>query len=117
MYNPKEDSFAPLNSVGGFEGAAADGNGFSDLIHTAVDKGYLSIVAKRRYCHRYSVTGEPLYNVVVVAVKNATLHSRGYASNVTLGMATSVSYFVNPIPSLPALGHLAVMVSIALHMQ
>lgn len=74
VYNPKKNFFAPLNSVGGFEGAAADGNGFSGLIHTAVDKGYSSIVAKRRYCHRCSVTNESLYCVAVVVVKNTTLH-------------------------------------------
>lgn len=69
LFDPKEDFFAPLDSVNGFEGAAADGHGFSGLIHSAVDKGYLSIVAKRRYCHLYSFTCEPLYCVAVVAVK------------------------------------------------
>lgn len=73
VFNLKEDVFVSLDLVNGFEGAATDGNGFSGLIHNAIDKGYFSIVAKRRYCHRYSVTGEPLYHVAVVAVKNATL--------------------------------------------
>lgn len=74
VFNLKEDFFDPVDSVNGDEGKATNGNGFSGLIHNAVDKGYLSIVAKRRYCHRYSVTGEPLYYVAVVAVKLTTLH-------------------------------------------
>lgn len=73
VFNLKEDFFDPVDSAIGDEGAATNGNGFSGLIHNAVDKGYLSIVAKRRYCHRYSVTGEPLYYVAVVAVKLTTL--------------------------------------------
>lgn len=73
VFNLKEDFFDPVDSVNGDEGKATNGNGFSGLIHNAVDKGCLSIVAKRRYCHRYSVTGEPLYYVAVVAVKLTTL--------------------------------------------
>lgn len=73
VFNLKEDFFDPVDPVNGDEGAATNGNGFSGLIHNAVDKGYLSIVARRRYCHRYSVTGEPLYYVAVVAVKLTTL--------------------------------------------
>lgn len=74
VFNLKEDFFDPVDSVNGDEGAATNEIGFSGLIHNAVDKDYLSIVAKRRYCHRYSVTGEPLYYVAVVAVKLTTLH-------------------------------------------
>lgn len=74
VFNLKENFFDPVDSVNGDEGKATNGNGFSGLIHNAVDRGYLSIVAKRRYCHRYSVTGEPLYYVAVVAVKLTTLH-------------------------------------------
>lgn len=74
VFNLKQDFFGPVDPVHGVEGAATNGNGFSGLIQNAVDKGYLSVVAKRRYCHRYSVTGEPLYYVAVVAVKLATLH-------------------------------------------
>lgn len=73
VFNLKEDFFGPVDSVNGVEGTVANGNGFSALIHNAVEKGHLSVVAKRRYCHRYSVTGEPLYYVAVVAVKLATL--------------------------------------------
>lgn len=73
VFNLKEDFFDPVDSVNGDEGAATNGNGLSGLIHNAVDKGHLSIVAKRRYCHRYSVTGEPLYYVAVVAVKLMSL--------------------------------------------
>lgn len=74
VFNLKEDFFGPVDSVNGADGVATGGNGFSDLIHDAVNKGYLSVVARRRYCHRYSVTGEPLYYVAVVAVKLDTLH-------------------------------------------
>jgi hypothetical protein len=34
--------------------------GISELIRTAVEEGVLSVVSEKRYCHRYSVTGEPL---------------------------------------------------------
>lgn len=73
VFNLKEDFFDPVGPVDGVQGTETGGNGFSGLIHNAVDKGYLSIVAKRRYCHRYSVSGEPLYYVAVVAIKRATL--------------------------------------------
>ncbi|KAH8787978.1 hypothetical protein F5883DRAFT_657366 [Diaporthe sp. PMI_573] len=68
VFNLKEDFFDPVEPHDG-----DDRNGFSGLIQTAVETGVLSIVAKRRYCHRYSVTGEPLYYVAVVAVKHAAL--------------------------------------------
>lgn len=73
MFNLREDLFDLVGSVSGVEGTATGGNGFSGLIHNAIDQGCLSIVAKRRYCHRYSVTGEPFYYVAVVAVKLASL--------------------------------------------
>lgn len=65
VFNLKENFFDCANSE--------SGNGFSGLIKDAVDTETLSIVARRRYCHRYSVTGEPLYYVAMVAIKNATL--------------------------------------------
>lgn len=71
VFNLKEDFF--LGPVDGGGGTETGGHGFSGLIHNAVERGHLSIVAKRRYCHRYSVTGEPLYYVAVVAVKHSTL--------------------------------------------
>lgn len=46
---------------------------FVGLIQNAVERERLSIVAKKRYCHRYSVTGEPLYYIAVVAVKQGSL--------------------------------------------
>ncbi|KAI3391661.1 hypothetical protein diail_6999 [Diaporthe ilicicola] len=73
VFNLKENFFDPLGSEGGGEGAAAGGNGFPGLIKDAVEQDVFSIVARRRYCHRYSVTGQPLYYVAVVAVKQATL--------------------------------------------
>lgn len=73
MFNLREDLFDLVDSVNGVEATATDGNGFSGLIHSAIDQGCLSIVAKRRYCHRYSVTGAPLYYVAVVTVKLTTL--------------------------------------------
>lgn len=74
-FNLKENFFDSMGSqdgVGNTDGAC-DGNGFSGLIRNAVEKGVLSIVVKRRYCHRYSVAGEALYYIAVVAVKNASL--------------------------------------------
>lgn len=75
VFNLKEDFFDPVQPQD--EVKAADGgdevNGFSSLIRNAVENGVLSIVVKRRYCHRYSVTGEPLYYIAVVAVKHASM--------------------------------------------
>lgn len=43
------------------------------LVQNAVERERLSIVAKKIYCHRYTVTGEPLYYVAVVTVKHVDL--------------------------------------------
>lgn len=72
VFNLKEDFFDPIDENKTTDGVG-DGNGFSSLIRNAVENGVLSIVVKRRYCHRYSVTGEPLYYIAVVAVKHACL--------------------------------------------
>lgn len=74
VFNLKENFFESVDSDIDGEGDDVGTNGFSGLIKDAVEKEVLSIVARRRYCHRYSVTGEPLYYVAVVAVKHATLH-------------------------------------------
>lgn len=75
VFNLKEDFFEPVEPQDVIK--SADGNGevdrFSSLIRNAVENGVLSIVVKRRYCHRYSVTGEPLYYIAVVAVKHASM--------------------------------------------
>lgn len=72
VFNLKEDFFDPIDETKTADGVD-DGNGFSSLIRNAVENGVLSIVVKKRYCHRYSVTGKPLYYVAVVAVKHACL--------------------------------------------
>lgn len=75
LFNLKEDFFDPVGSHDGAEDSdeACDRNDFSGLIRNAVENGVLSVVVKRRYCHRYSVTGEPLHYVAVVAVKHGSL--------------------------------------------
>lgn len=50
-----------------------DGSGFSRLVQQAVRDGALDIVARRRYRHRLSVTGEELFYVAVVGVKRRDL--------------------------------------------
>lgn len=49
------------------------GKSFSQLVREAIDQGQLSILAEKRYCHRLSVTGEPLYYVGVVVQKHSDL--------------------------------------------
>jgi 2-polyprenyl-3-methyl-5-hydroxy-6-metoxy-1,4-benzoquinol methylase len=43
--------------------------GFSKLIGRMEDEGRLEVLAERKYRHRISVTGEPLYYVAIVARK------------------------------------------------
>lgn len=47
--------------------------GFSKLIREAVDGGRLEVVEKKTYCHRFSVTGKPLYYVALAAIKRGDL--------------------------------------------
>jgi len=53
--------------------AHADDTGFSGLIRHALDDGTLVLERDRRYQHRLSVTGEPLYYMAVVAEKRRDL--------------------------------------------
>jgi predicted TPR repeat methyltransferase len=46
-----------------------DSSGFSRLIDEAIDEGALELKAERRYRHRLSLSGEPLYYVAMVAEK------------------------------------------------
>lgn len=46
-----------------------DSSGFSRLIDEAIDDGALELKAERRYRHRLSLSGEPLYYVAMVAEK------------------------------------------------
>ena len=46
-----------------------DSSGFSRLIDKAIDDGALELKAERRYRHRLSLSGEPLYYVAMVAEK------------------------------------------------
>jgi SAM-dependent methyltransferase len=50
-----------------------DGSGFSRLIRNGLDDGALEVRSQRRYQHRLSVAGEPLYYVAIVAEKRADL--------------------------------------------
>jgi SAM-dependent methyltransferase len=50
-----------------------DGSGFSRLIKQGLADGALEMRAERRYQHRLSVSGEPLYYVAIVAEKRADL--------------------------------------------
>ena len=50
-----------------------DETGFSRLIRRAVEDGSLELRCNRRYRHRLSITGEPLYYVAVVAEKRRHL--------------------------------------------
>jgi hypothetical protein len=51
----------------------ADVTGFGPLIARSFSEGALTPVAERRYRHRYSVSGQPLYYVAFVAEKVAEL--------------------------------------------
>ena len=51
----------------------ADPTGFSGLVRRMRRHGLIQIQAYRRYCHRLSVHGEPLYYVAIVATKNEEL--------------------------------------------
>jgi SAM-dependent methyltransferase len=62
VFNIKEDFIAD-----------GDGSGFSRLIKQGLDDGALEIRSQRRYQHRLSVAGEPLYYVAIVAEKRADL--------------------------------------------
>ena len=47
-----------------------DTTGFCALIKQLKKRGVIQVQAYRRYCHRLSVTGEPLYYVAMVCTKN-----------------------------------------------
>jgi len=49
--------------------SGGDSSGFSRLIEGAIDDGALELKAERRYRHRLSLSGEPLYYVAMVAEK------------------------------------------------
>ena len=53
--------------------ADGDGSGFSRLIKRGLADGALEMKSQRRYQHRLSVAGEPLYYVAIVAEKRADL--------------------------------------------
>lgn len=46
---------------------------FSEMVQQAVDRRQLEILMRKTYCHRFSVTGKPLYYVAVVAIKHHSL--------------------------------------------
>ena len=50
-----------------------DGSGFSRLIKRALDDGSIEVRSQRRYQHRLSVAGDPLFYVAIVAEKRADL--------------------------------------------
>jgi len=47
--------------------------GFSELMRRSVDEGLLRLEATRRYPHRLSAAGEPLYYTAMVATKLAEI--------------------------------------------
>ncbi len=51
----------------------ADETGFSGLIRRALEDGTLELERKRRYRHRMSIAGQPLYYVAMVAEKRRDL--------------------------------------------
>jgi predicted TPR repeat methyltransferase len=53
--------------------ALGEGSGFSRLIRRALDDGTLVLERQRRYRHRLSVAGDPLYYVAMVARKTRDL--------------------------------------------
>lgn len=54
-------------------GSGSSDTGFSELVQQAVDDGKMKIIARKIYCHRFSVTGKPIFYVAVVAIKHADL--------------------------------------------
>jgi len=50
-----------------------DSSGFSRMIDEAIGGGALEVKAERRYRHRLSLSGEPLYYVAIVAEKEREL--------------------------------------------
>lgn len=67
------DDEVPTAEDTGTKDANPTKDGFSRLIQQAVAERRLEILAKKTYCHRFSVTGEPLYYVAVVAIKLMSL--------------------------------------------
>jgi predicted TPR repeat methyltransferase len=57
--------------------ADGDGSGFSGLISRAIEDGALEVRAERRYEHRLSIAGVPLYYVAIVAEKRADIRPAG----------------------------------------
>lgn len=46
---------------------------FSEWLNEAIDQRKLEVLVRKTYRHRFSVTGEPLYYVAVVAIKHQSL--------------------------------------------
>lgn len=46
---------------------------FSEWLQEAIVQRHLEVLVKKTYCHRFSVTGKPLYYVAVVAIKHQSL--------------------------------------------
>jgi SAM-dependent methyltransferase len=63
VFNIKEDFIA----------SAKDGSGFSDLVGRSLDSGAMRKVAERNYRHRFSLAGEPLPYVAMIAEKQGPL--------------------------------------------
>jgi len=61
VFNIKED-FLRTNS-------RPNSDDFADLIHEMLDSQALQLERYKRYCHRYSITGKPLYYAAVVCRK------------------------------------------------
>lgn len=75
LFNLKAGLLDNEDSEGQGDGMTGKGtdNGFSKLVQQAVAEGEMEILARKTYCHRFSVTGKPLHYEAVAAMKHAPL--------------------------------------------
>jgi len=64
-----DDGWVAFNIKSRFIAGDKDPSGFARLIERMIDEGLLEVGAERKYRHRISVTGEPLYYVALAARK------------------------------------------------
>jgi len=76
-YNLVEDGgFVAFNIKEDFVSLEDGGTGFAGLIRRMVEAGTVDVLAERRYRHRLSVAGRPLYYVAIVARKRGDVPER-----------------------------------------
>ncbi|KAI3390337.1 hypothetical protein diail_10018 [Diaporthe ilicicola] len=66
-------SHAPHNQGTGSVSSDTADTAFFEFIQQSVDEGRMEVLARKTYCHRFSVTGKPYFYVAVVAIKHANL--------------------------------------------